>query len=256
MPGNHEHVGTEQIGDFQDLALPGLLAEGFDLGPLQAEDRDHAAGRGIGGLLHCGAPLLHHHQALVEIHDAGEDHGGILAQAQSGRRFAREHDVGRLLAQRFQGGQAGDEQGGLTIDRGIEDFGRPLEAEFGQIVAEKLLGAIVQPPRSGERFGQPPAHAHGLGPLSWKQKGDLAQRKPLREMPVMRDIGWTDALRLRTRRRRPCDPCNDRTWGRRCAEAPRNCTAHSRSCAAALSCRGWHGGYWCGRWNVGVLERP
>ena len=88
--------GTEQIGDFQDLALPGLLAEGFDLDAFQAEDRDHAAGRGIGGLLHRGAPLLHHHQAFVEIHDAGEDHGRILAQAQSGRRFTGKHDVGRL----------------------------------------------------------------------------------------------------------------------------------------------------------------
>ena len=92
--GNNEHVGAEQIGDFQDLALPGLLAERFNLNSIEPEDRDHAAGRGIGGLLHCGAALLHHHEALVEIHDAGKDHGSILAQAQSGRRFTGKHDVG------------------------------------------------------------------------------------------------------------------------------------------------------------------
>ena len=123
--------------------------------------------------------VLHHHQAFVEIHDAGEDHGGILAQAQAGRGFAGKHDVGRLRSQRFQGGQAGDEQGRLAVDRGIEVVGRPLEAELGQVVAEQFGGAVVEPPRSGQRFGQPPAHAHGLCALSRKQKGDLAQRRPL-----------------------------------------------------------------------------
>ena len=88
VPETTSVSGTKEVGDLQDFALPGLLAEGLDLGAFQAQDRDHAAWRGIGGLLHRRPALLHHHQALVEIHDAGEDHGRIFAQAQSGRRLA------------------------------------------------------------------------------------------------------------------------------------------------------------------------
>ena len=50
--------------------------------------RDHAAGRGVGGLLHGRPAPLHQRQAVLEIHHAGEDHGRILAQAQAGGRFA------------------------------------------------------------------------------------------------------------------------------------------------------------------------
>ena len=108
----------------------------FDLGPLQPQDADHAAGRGVGGVLHRGAALLHQAQAVFEIHHAGKDQRRVFAQAQSGRRFARQRHVGLGGPQRFQRGQAGDEQRRLAVDGRIELFGRPFEAELGQIVAQ------------------------------------------------------------------------------------------------------------------------
>ena len=86
-----------------------------------------------------------------------------------------KHHVGRFGPQRFQRGQAGDEDRRLAVDGRIELVGRPLEAELRQVVAEHVGGAIVQPADAGQRLGQPLAHAHRLCALSGKQKRDSAQ---------------------------------------------------------------------------------
>ena len=85
---------------------------------LQAEDADHAAGRGVGGVLHRPAALLHDAQAGFEIHHAGEHQGRVFAEAQAGRRRAASStSSGELLLQLLQRRQAGDEQCRLAVDR-------------------------------------------------------------------------------------------------------------------------------------------
>ena len=56
----------------------------------------------------------------------------------TGHGFAGQRDVGLVGPQRFESGQAGDKQSRLTVDGRIEIFGRPLEAELRQVVAQDL----------------------------------------------------------------------------------------------------------------------
>ena len=125
---NDDVARAKQVGDFEDFAVAGLFAKGLDLDPFQPEDAHHAAGRGVGGLLHGRAAPLHQHQPVLELHHAGEDHGRVFAQAQPGGRLAGQDHVGRFGPQRFQRRQAGDEDRRLAVDGGIELVGRPLES--------------------------------------------------------------------------------------------------------------------------------
>ena len=103
---------------------------------LEPENADHAARRGVGGGLHRGAASLHELQAVFEVHDAGEDQGRVLAEAQAGRGFARERRRRAIRSQAFERRQAATNSAGwLRIGR-VEFFGRPFEAELRQVVAE------------------------------------------------------------------------------------------------------------------------
>ena len=231
--------GQSRLAISRTSPLPGLCAEGLDLHPLQPQDADHAAGRGVGGLLHGCPALLHQRQAVLEIHHAGEDHGRILAQAQAGGRFAGQHHVGRLGPQRFQGRQAGHEQGRLAVDRGVEFFGRALEAELGQIVAEHFGGAVVEPPGGGQRLGQTPAHAHGLRALPREEKGDLAH-------PIIALVFGVNDLAAHVM---PAFRAN-RVWRHSRAALRTVHDVPGRLCIVAP------GGCRCVHWNVCVLELP
>ena len=57
---------------------------------------------------------------VLELHHAGKDHGRVFAQAQPGGGLAGEDHVGRFGPQRFQGGQAGDEDRRLAADGRVQ----------------------------------------------------------------------------------------------------------------------------------------
>ena len=145
-----------------------------DLLALHAEDADHAAGRGVGGVLHRAATLLHDAQARFEIHHAGEHQGRVLAEAQAGRRRAALDQLGRVLLQLLQRGEAGDEQRRLAVHGRIELLRRAFGAELVEVVAEHLGRAIEQRPCRGHLRAHGRAHADGLSALAGEEKGDFA----------------------------------------------------------------------------------
>ena len=175
-PGNDNVVRAEEIGDLQNLPPAGLVAECLDLDPFQAEDADHAAGRGVGGGLHSRPALLHQHQPGLEFHGSGKNHGRILAEAQPGRRLAAQHHVRRLGPQGFDRRKAGHKNGRLTADGRIELFGRPLETKSRQVVPEDFCGAVIEAPDTGKRLHPPPAHADELRALPGKQTARSSPR--------------------------------------------------------------------------------
>jgi hypothetical protein len=173
--GDHDVSGAEQVGDYESLTLSNLLAEGFDLDPFEAEDADHSAGSGVGGFLHGCAAALDDGEAILEFHDAGEDHGSVFAEAEAGGSLAGEDDVGGFSPEGLKRGEASDEDGWLAADGRIEFVGGPLKAELCKVVAEDFCSAIIQAPDGWERLGKPLSHSDRLGALSGKEESDSAQ---------------------------------------------------------------------------------
>ncbi len=77
---------------------------------------------------------------------------------------------GLFLAQRFQSGQTGDEQGRLADDGGVQALFRPVPADVGEVVAEQGRRFVVHLADGGEPVGEGLAHADDLRPLAGKEK--------------------------------------------------------------------------------------
>ena len=75
-------------------------------------------------LLHILSPIPDNSQGIRKIHAVGSDQGGVLAETVTGYRDGPE--TGRF--QESQGRDAGCEQGGLSVFRQIQAFGRSVEA--------------------------------------------------------------------------------------------------------------------------------
>ena len=170
--------GQRKLADLQDAVAARPVAQVAHGGLVGAEDGDHAAGGGVGGGLHRLAALPHHAQAVAEAHGPREDQGGVLAEAEAGGAGAGGDHVGLRRLQRFEGGEAADEDGGLADDGGVEPLGRALGADRGEVVAEHLGRLVEQPPRRGQGFAELPAHADRLAALAGEEEGDLRHGDP------------------------------------------------------------------------------
>src|SRR5205085_1906497 len=71
-----------------------------------------------------------------------------------------------LLAYRCQTRERDSQNRGLRIDRILELFGRPLEAQLGQLEPEDLIGLLKDAARRARAFVQRLAHADVLRPLA------------------------------------------------------------------------------------------
>ena len=164
LPGQSKlaiRIGPEARGGDADFLDRGDFVQG--------ENADHAAGRGVGGRLHGLAARLHHAQPVGETQRVGERQRGVFAEAQAGRGDALAGRRGFVLAQRFEGGEAGDEQGRLADDGGIEPRFRPVPADVGEVVAENLRRLIVHAADGGRPCGKDLAHADHLRPWPGKR---------------------------------------------------------------------------------------
>ena len=164
---------TKQIGHLQKFPLGGLRGKALRP-PADRVPRMLTMPLGTRSAASCiAAPrVLHDSQAVFEIHHAGEHQGRVFAQAQAGRRLATLHRRGIVGFQRFQGRQAGDEQRRLAMDGRIEQFGRPLEADLGQIVAQQRAGPIEQVarrPAATRPIAAPCRRSEPLGPERGKR---------------------------------------------------------------------------------------
>src|SRR5262249_22777770 len=70
-----------------------------------------------------------------------------------------------------------DKKGGLADHGGIETFGRAVEADIGQGVAQDLSGLVEEFLRGGQCLAEVPTHADFLGALAGKEKGYLGHRR-------------------------------------------------------------------------------
>ena len=143
-----------------------------------------------------------------KLHHAGKHHGRVLAQTQTGRgRTGLDHRR-RFALQRLQGRQAGDEQGRLADDGRIEFLFRTFESRSApdRSPALRLPDRTVGGPT--QAFRQLTPHAHRLGTLTRKQKGNLvhADDLPAAECGQSVRICLSRAARFCTQWRRP-PPC-------------------------------------------------
>ena len=90
VAGDDDVARTEEVGD-PDAARwrwPPSTSSSTSAGS-SSRTLTMPLGRGVGGGLHRLAAFLHHAQAVGEAQRAGEDQGGVLAQAQPGGGDAR-----------------------------------------------------------------------------------------------------------------------------------------------------------------------
>ena len=169
MARNDNIAGAKQVGDLQDFAIfASLIAQLFDLRQFETQHADHAAVDGVGRGLHGFAAGADDAQGGFEFHRAGEHQGGVFAQAQTGGVTALLDEFGLVFLERFERGEAGDENGRLAVLGGIELFGGAVGADFGQVVAEHLGGALEERLRGGPRGDEFARHAYRLGALAGK----------------------------------------------------------------------------------------
>ena len=71
--------------------------------------------------------------------------------------------------------QAGDEQGGLTVDGRVQFFLGTFKAELRKVVPEQRARPVVQRAGGPQGVGQLLTHANGLRTLAGKEKSSLAQ---------------------------------------------------------------------------------
>ncbi len=157
----------------QHVAPPRFVDELLDLIAVHAQHAHHAAGRGIGGVLHRLATDLNDAQAGIEIQRAGKNQGGVFAETQSGGGGTRLDDRRIVLFQLLERCQTAHEQRGLAVNRRVELFSGTVGAEFQQVVAQDVGRAGKEFLGAGQRRGKRGPHADGLGPLTRKEKGSF-----------------------------------------------------------------------------------
>ena len=62
---------------------PRIVASFLNLVGIEAQNADHAAGNGVGRVLHGFPALLNDAEPIVKGHDAGEYEGRVFAEAQA-----------------------------------------------------------------------------------------------------------------------------------------------------------------------------
>ena len=150
--------GTEQVGDLQ-RARAARPARTVPRPAACSRPRTLTMPLGVASAAACMASPRRctRRRPSREAQRPGKHQGGVLAQAQPGRRRAGGHGGGLAGSQRFQGGQAGDEDGRLADDGGVEPFRRAVAADV-----ERGRSRGCRPPRrtarraAGQRLAQLP----------------------------------------------------------------------------------------------------
>ena len=171
MTGNHDLPGCIEVGGSDDFQLGGFTAQPFDSLGVSADDRGHRALTFWHGLLHRLATQVHEPHRIFERQAACGDERAVLAERVAGC-VSRQRNVGRTLAQRGERCHAGRDDGRLRVVGEHELAVGTLEAELGELPAERGIGAFEHVARRGRRIEERTPHPDFLRALSRKEPGE------------------------------------------------------------------------------------
>ena len=170
-PGEHDLPGGVGVGD-ADLAV--LASRVDDLVHLlvgQADDGAHAALDAA--LLHDPAALTHERNRIREVDRVGGDRRRVLACRMAGEDARLELDarLAGLGAHRLEVGDAGGQDGRLSVDRQVELLRRPLGDQARERKAERRIGALQDGGRGRGAAHEVAGHADVLRALARENEG-------------------------------------------------------------------------------------
>ena len=157
--------GAVEVGRPDQPRRGRFAADRFDLGCVEAEATDHAAGDRRGRSLHEPATLLYQPQGVLKGQAAGGMQCGVFAQTQASHRHGSFGQVAAFV-DRSPDGHAGGEDGRLLDIRLLETVGRALKAQGAEIVAQDFVGLGEHRRRGRAGVRHVLAHARRLGALA------------------------------------------------------------------------------------------
>ena len=139
---------------------------------VESDDGGHAALRRFARLLHETTALAHDANGVIEGHHARGGEGGEFSEGKAGGGL--ELQRGRAFLEQFKRDPAHEENSGLRVF-GLGEFPfRAGEADAGQVVAQRFIGALEPLPGGGKILGELFAHADRLCALAGKHQSRLA----------------------------------------------------------------------------------
>jgi len=137
---NHDLSGAVEVGRHDDAGVARLAADADDLLVGQADDREHAAGIALSGVLHDLSPAADQSDRRLEVERPRGDPGAELTQAVAGDHLRSDS----AAVQRGQPGDTRRQQGGLGDIRAGQQLVISAGADVDEVESQHLAGLVEE----------------------------------------------------------------------------------------------------------------
>ncbi len=169
VTGHHDLPAAIVVGGLHQLALRGFGGDRRRLFEIDSQQRRHRAHADRNRALHRAAANANEPHRIGDRQRTGGGQGGVFADRMAGheRRVALEIDARFRFKDPHRGERYRDQRRLRILGEG-QGLGRALPHHRGELVAERLVDLVENPPRNREGLRQRLAHADSLAALARK----------------------------------------------------------------------------------------